>query len=136
MVESYFSITLVKFDTIYIYFLWIDVLHKLIQGLDLQQLCIIFITLKKVWKSGGMGRICTITLGARSYYPLCVCVFQCLKKFVENFFDQNPLSQLGIISTSSSKAQLVSALSGKWSFPSSCPHLKSTDFSWKVTIAG
>ncbi|VDM32462.1 unnamed protein product [Hydatigera taeniaeformis] len=41
-----------------------------------------------------------------------ICTLRCLKKFVENFFDQNPLSQLGIISTSSSKAQLVSALSG------------------------
>eukprot|EP00108_Taenia_solium_P004267 TsM_000419000 transcript=TsM_000419000 gene=TsM_000419000 len=84
-----------------------------LRDLDLQRLCIIFITLKKGWKSGGICYICTIefvTFGARFCHSLCV--FQCLKKFVENFFDQNPLSQLGIISTSSSKAQLVSALSG------------------------
>ncbi|KAM7541921.1 hypothetical protein Aperf_G00000017788 [Anoplocephala perfoliata] len=41
-----------------------------------------------------------------------ICTIKCLKNFVENFFDQNPLSQLGIITTSSSKAKVLSALSG------------------------
>ncbi|VDN98506.1 unnamed protein product [Rodentolepis nana] len=41
-----------------------------------------------------------------------ICTIRCLKKFVGNFFDQNPLSQLGIITTSGSKAKVVSALSG------------------------
>ncbi|VDK23297.1 unnamed protein product [Taenia asiatica] len=50
-----------------------------LRALDLQRLGIIFVTLKKGWKSGGMCYTCTIefvTFGAHFYHFLCVSVPQ------------------------------------------------------------
>lgn len=38
--------------------------------------------------------------------------FQLLEKFVEEFFDQNPLSQLGIVAMKNKRAEKITELSG------------------------
>lgn len=44
-------------------------------------------------------------------FPLLICS-QLLEKFVEEFFDQNPLSQLSIIAIKNKRAEKVTELSG------------------------
>lgn len=39
-------------------------------------------------------------------------LFQLLEKFVEEFFDQNPLSQLGVIAIKNKRAEKITELSG------------------------
>ena len=41
-----------------------------------------------------------------------VVVLKLMKKFVEDFFDQNPIGQLGFISTKAKRAQTISEMSG------------------------
>ena len=41
-----------------------------------------------------------------------VVVLKLIQKFVEDFFDQNPIGQLGFISTKSKRAQILSEMSG------------------------
>jgi Ssl1-like len=42
-----------------------------------------------------------------------VTCFQLLEKFIEEFFDQNPISQLGIMMMYNKRAEKISELSGK-----------------------
>lgn len=44
------------------------------------------------------------------------CFFFCklLEQFVEEYFDQNPISQLGILVTRNKRAEKVTELGGKW----------------------
>jgi transcription initiation factor TFIIH subunit 2 len=39
-----------------------------------------------------------------------------LEKFVDEYFDQNPISQLGILTTSNKRAEKIAELGGTWSF--------------------
>ena len=46
---------------------------------------------------------------------MCVCVHpvvQLLERFVEEYFDQNPISQLGIMLTRNKRAEKVTELGG------------------------
>ena len=40
-------------------------------------------------------------------------IFQLLEHFIEEYFDQNPISQLGIISTKNKRAEKVTELGGR-----------------------
>ena len=42
-----------------------------------------------------------------------VTIFQLLEKFVEEYFDQNPISQLGIITTAKKRAERLTELGGE-----------------------
>jgi len=41
-------------------------------------------------------------------------MFQLLELFIEEYFDQNPISQLGIIVTKNKRAEKVTELGGGW----------------------
>lgn len=49
-------------------------------------------------------------------HMLQFCFFFCklLEQFVEEYFDQNPISQLGILVTRNKRAEKVTELGGKW----------------------
>jgi len=40
------------------------------------------------------------------------CIVQLLEKFIEEYYDQNPISQLGLITLCNKRAERVSELSG------------------------
>ena len=47
------------------------------------------------------------------FHSVCVCiVVQLLEHFVEEYFDQNPISQLGIMFTNCKRAEKVTELGG------------------------
>ena len=50
------------------------------------------------------------TLPATS--DLRILVFQLLEHYIEEYFDQNPISQLGILQTGNKRAETVTELSG------------------------
>jgi len=41
-----------------------------------------------------------------------LCIVQLLEKFVEEYYDQNPISQLGLITIHNKRAEKVSEMSG------------------------
>ena len=61
-----------------------------------------------------------------------ILFFQLLEHFVEEYFDQNPISQLGIIGTRNKRAEIIAELGGKGCFLPfdnyiHCIHLTSFD---------
>ncbi|XP_052741252.1 general transcription factor IIH subunit 2 [Bicyclus anynana] len=56
---------------------------------------------------------CSEAMNSQDLKPMrFLCTLKLLEKFVEEFFDQNPLSQLGIIAIKNKRAEKVTELSG------------------------
>lgn len=60
-----------------------------------------------------------------------LCTVKLLEIFIDEFFDQNPISQLGIIVLKSKRAEKISDLSG-----SSSKHIKAVQMLHKVSLTG